>query len=614
LRIEDESKKDETGTMDQKNVILFTVLSALILGVFWYVLPHYFPNYFPGPNSVVTQTNTGPSTPGATGTATSTGTTGQTTVAQPVVPAAPAVPEFKPRAAALADSPRIEIHSDRLLGTIALVGGRLDDLTLANYRETVDPTSPQIVLLNPPGTDDAYYADFGWIADAGTTLKLPDRDTRWTADGAALTPDHPVTLSWDNGQGLTFTRTFSLDKNFMFTVTDAVKNGGTAALKLYPYGRIRRVGTPPLAGYAILHEGLLGVLGGSLKETKYSAIAKAGSEPIDSTGGWLGITDKYWLVALAPDQTTPIHANFLHETEANKDAYLTVYNAANALDVAPGASASASTRLFAGAKEVHLLADYRDQLGIPLFERAVDFGYLYFLTKPIFYLLDFLYHAIGNFGLAILALTVCVRILMFPLANKSFRAMNKMKKLTPLMTELRERHKDDKQRLNQEMMELYKREKVNPAAGCLPVLVQIPIFFCLYKVLFVTIEMRHAPFFGWIKDLSAPDPTTWINLFGLLPWHVPHELSYLGPVAGIVSAVVSLGVWPILMGVTMFLQQKLNPPPPDPVQARIFMFLPIVFTFTLARFPAGLVIYWAWNNLLSISQQKFLMWRMSRKP
>jgi YidC/Oxa1 family membrane protein insertase len=596
--------------MDQKNLILAMVLSGLILVLFWFVLPQFFPRYFPGMGGVVTQTNTA-----TTGTTTTNQTaTGQNPVGQPGVPAAPPADAFKPRAVALADSPRVEIHSDRLLGTISLIGGRLDDLTLANYRETVDPTSPQIVLLNPPGTDDAYYADFGWIADAGTKLNLPNSSTRWTADGAPLTSDHPVILSWNNGEGLTFTRTFALDKNFMFTVTDAVKNGGSAALKLYPYGRIRRVGTPPLAGYAILHEGLLGVLGGSLKETKYSAIAKAGSEPYDSTGGWLGITDKYWLVALAPDQATPIHVNFLHEIEANKDVYLTNYNGANALDLAPAGSASATTRLFAGAKEVHLLADYRDQLGIPLFERAVDFGYLYFLTKPIFYLLDIIYRAIGNFGLSILALTICVRILMFPLANKSFRAMNKMKKLTPLMTELRERHKDDKQRLNQEMMELYKREKVNPAAGCLPVLVQIPVFFCLYKVLFVTIEMRHAPFFGWIKDLSAPDPTSWVNLFGLLPWHVPHDFSSLSVVGGIVAAVASLGVWPILMGITMFLQQKLNPPPPDPVQARIFMFLPIVFTFTLSRFPAGLVIYWAWNNLLSISQQKFLMWRMNRKP
>jgi YidC/Oxa1 family membrane protein insertase len=600
--------------MDNKNLILAIVLSVVIFILFEYVLPTAFPHYFGWLGGGVTQTNPPAANSGGTTTTAGQTTSGQTTAGQPAVPPAPAASAFKPRAAALAESPRLEVRSDRLLGTISLIGGRLDDLTLANYRETVDPASPQIVLLNPPGTDDAYYADFGWVTDSGSTLNLPNSATHWTASEGPLTPDHPVTLSWDNGQGLTFTRAFALDKNFMFTVTDGVKNAGAAAVKLYPYGRIRRVGTPLLAGYAILHEGLLGVLDGSLKEVKYAAIAKAGTEPYDSTGGWLGITDKYWLVALAPDQATPIHANFLHETEGGKDVYLTNFNAANALTVGPGASASATTRLFAGAKEVHLLADYRDQLGIPLFERAVDFGYLFFLTKPIFYLLDLIYRAIGNFGLSILALTVCVRIVLFPLANKSFRAMNKMKKLTPLMTELRERHKDDKQKLNQEMMELYKREKVNPAAGCLPVLVQIPIFFCLYKVLFVTIEMRHAPFFGWIKDLSAPDPTSWVNLFGILPWHVPHDFSSLPYVGGIVAAVASLGVWPILMGVTMFLQQKLNPPPPDPVQAKLFMFLPIVFTFTLSRFPAGLVIYWAWNNLLSISQQRFLMWRMSRKP
>ncbi len=575
------------GLMDQKNFIVFAVIAFAILIGSQYIMNRFYP----APHPVAT---TSPTT-----------TTTTTTATQPVAPAAPAVSEFKARAAAMAENPRVEIHSDRLLGSISLVGGRIDDLTLANYRETVDKDSPQIVLLNPPGTADAYYADFGWLTDSAAAVKLPDLDTRWTADGGNLTPDHPVTLNWDNGAGLTFTRTIALDKNFMFTVSDAVKNSGGTALKLYPYGRVRRIGTPLLAGYAILHEGLLGVLGGSLKETKYSAIVKDKEQSFESTGGWLGITDKYWLVALSPDQAAPIHANFVHEMEGAKDAYLTVYSTANALDLAAGGTVSYTSRLFAGAKEVHLLAQYRDELGIPDFQRAVDFGYLWFLTQPIFYLLDFLNHAIGNFGLAILALTIIVRLLMFPLANKSFRAMNKMKKLTPLMTELRERYKDDKARLNQEMMELYKREKVNPAAGCLPVLVQIPVFFCLYKTLFVTIEMRHAPFFGWIRDLSAPDPTSILNLFGLAPWPTPH-FALLGA--------ISLGVWPILMGLTMWLQQKMNPAPPDPIQAKIFMILPVVFTFTLARFPAGLVIYWAWNNLLSISQQRFLMWQMNRKP
>jgi YidC/Oxa1 family membrane protein insertase len=587
---------------NQKNLWLFVGISVLILALFWWVLPHFFPAYFTSPELTA---------PPSTSTSSSNGTM---TTGQPSAPAVPAAATFKPRATAIADSTRIAIKSERLSGSIALNGGRVDDLTLANYRETVDPDSPQIVLLNPPGTNDAYYADFGWLADDGSKLKLPGPNTVWSAANDALTPDHPVTLSWDNGEGLTFTRQFELDKNYMFTVTDSVKNAGSTAAQLYPYGRIRRVGIPVIVGGLYLHEGPLGVFDGSLHDgDTYSSIKKA---PVnyESTGGWLGITDKYWLVALAPDQATAINANFQHDMENDKDVYLAVYRATQAVKLAAGANASVTTHLFAGAKEVHLLADYRDRLGLPLFDRAVDFGtYFYLLTKPMFYVLDFLYRMIGNFGLAILGLTICVRLLLFPLANKSFRAMNKMKKLTPLMTELRERNKDDKQKLNQDMMELYKREKVNPAAGCLPIFVQIPVFICLYKTLYVTIEMRHAPFFGWIKDLSAPDPTTWINGFGLFPWHLP-DLSHVPVVGGIVMAIAGLGVWPIIMGVTMFLQQKMNPPPPDPVQAKLFMLLPIVFTFTLSRFPAGLVIYWSWNNLLSITQQRLLMWRMNRKP
>jgi YidC/Oxa1 family membrane protein insertase len=582
--------------MDQKNFVLALVISAVILLGSQFVIQRYFPT----PHRAPTQTS-----------ATDSPTTTGGTTAQPI---APAVAAEKPRADVIGGSPRVAIRTNQLIGTISLVGGRLDDLTLANYRETVDPNSPQIVLLSPPGAKDAYYADFGWLADSAADVKLPGKDTNWTADAKELGTDRPVTLSWDNGQGLTFTRTFAVDQNYMFTVTDAVKNSGAAAVKLHPYGRIVRVGTPKTVGYYILHEGLLGVLGGSLQETKYSSLKPDQPELFNSTGGWLGITDKYWLVALVPNQADTLTARFVHTVNSGVNVYQTDFQNANALTLAPGGNVSTTSRLFAGAKVVRILSQYRDQLGVPKFELAVDFGWFWFLTEPIFWVLDHLNNLIGNFGLAILALTIMVRLLMFPLANKSFRAMNKMKKLTPLMTELRERHKDDKQRLNQEMMELYKREKVNPAAGCLPVLVQIPVFFCLYKTLFVTIEMRHAPFFGWIKDLSAPDPTTWVNLFGLLPWGVPHDLSFLGPVAGIAAAVVSLGVWPIIMGVTMWLQQKLNPAPPDPVQARIFMFLPIVFTFTLARFPAGLVIYWAWNNLLSISQQKFLMWKMGQKP
>jgi len=586
--------------MEQKNFILFVVLSFIILIGSQYLIGHFFPQ----PRQVTTTT-------AATTTSTST-TASSSSSSTAAAPATPAASVFKPRGEALGESPRVEIRSDSLIGSISLVGGRLDDLTLAKYRETVASDSPLVTLLNPPGSENAYYADFGWLADSGSDLKLPGADTRWTADGATLSPDHPVTLSWDNGGGLVFTRKFEVDQNYMFTVTDSVRNGGAAAAKLYPYARILRFGTPNTLGYYILHEGLLGVFGGSLKETKYSSIAKAGEETFDSTGGWLGFTDKYWLAALIPTQTQTLKARFAHEKVSGTDLYQTDFHDADAQTLAPGASVSTTIHVFAGAKVVHLLDQYRSDLHIPLFERAVDFGWFWFLTEPLFFVLDFLYRLIGNFGLAILALTILVRLLMFPLANKSFRAMNKMKALTPKMTELRERLGDDKAKLNQEMMELYKREKVNPAAGCLPVIVQIPVFFCLYKTLFVTIEMRHAPFFGWIKDLSAPDPTSWINGFGLFPWHLP-DLSHVPGVGGLVMAVAGLGVWPILMGVTMWLQQKLNPAPPDPVQAKIFMLLPVVFTFTLARFPAGLVIYWAWNNLLSITQQRFLMWKMSKK-
>ncbi|HEY7689382.1 MAG TPA: membrane protein insertase YidC, partial [Dongiaceae bacterium] len=525
-------------------------------------------------------------------------------------------PALVDRDAALKQSPRVVIDSPRLKGSIALKGGRLDDVVLADYRETVDPNSPNIVLLSPAAAANAYFAEFGWVGQ-GTTL--PHDTTVWQADGDKLTPDKPLTLSWDNGAGVRFLRVFALDRNFMLTVTQRVENGTAAPLTLYPYGRIRRVGTPALGISQILHEGPIGAFGNlvgdgkySLKERQYHDLREDG--PCDaqnavnrheSVGGWLGITDKYWLVALVPDAGQRLTACYRWELADGKDTYQVDYLGAE-LGVTPAGTAEVPARLFAGAKEVRLLDDYRDgrfgDAPIPLFDRAVDFaGYLgYFLTliaKPLFYLLDTIYSAVGNFGIAIMLLTVLVKIAFFWLANKSYRAMNKMKKLAPLMQELRQRFGEDKARLNQEMMALYKREKVNPAAGCLPIVVQIPVFIALYQVLYVTIEMRHAPFFGWIRDLSAPDPTSVLNLFGLLPYSVPD----LGPLH-----LLSIGVWPLVMGVTMFLQQKMNPPPPDPVQAKIFMLLPIVFTFMLAPFAAGLVIYWAWNNLLSIAQQWLL--------
>jgi YidC/Oxa1 family membrane protein insertase len=591
--------------MEQRNIIIAAVISiAIIFGFqFLYEMPRQQRQQELAQQQAAQQPLQPPA--GETGPGSTPGSTAGSTATAPALPEA--APSFADRATALAQSARVKIDTPRLSGSISLKGARIDDLVLKNYRLTIDDVSPNIILLSPQGTQDAYYADFGWLAGPG--VAVPGPDTVWQADGDTLTPARPVTLSWSNGQGLTFRLALAVDQNYMFTATQKVENGGAATAELFPFGVIRRSGTPPTQGLFILHEGMIGVLEGTLKETNYDDIREAGTETYDGTGGWLGITDKYWEVALVPDQAMQITGRFAHTLSGQTDIYQADYRGA-ALSVAPGGSAEAAGRLFAGAKEVRLIDSYRDALGIPLFDRSVDFaGYLgLFLTliaKPLFYLLDYIFQVVGNFGVAILLLTVLVKLAFFPLANKSYRAMSRMKLLTPEMTKLRERFKDDKARLNQEMMALYKREKVNPAAGCLPILVQIPVFIALYQVLFVTIEMRHAPFFGWIQDLSARDPTSIINLFGLLPFAVPD----LGPLS-----IISIGVWPIVMGITMFVQQKLNPAPPDPVQARIFMMLPIVFTFMLGQFAAGLVIYWAWNNTLSIAQQRLIMWRMGVKP
>ncbi len=504
------------------------------------------------------------------------------------------------RGEVLKESPRLAISSPRLQGSIALKGGQVDDLTLITYREDLDPSSPNIVLLSPAMTTKPYFANFGWSSgDSG--IKVPNAESLWQADRSELTPGGPVTLTWDNGEGLTFERVFDLDEHYMLTVTQSVANSGNAAVTLSPYGLISRTGTPQVLGFYILHEGLLGVFDGTLREIDYDELQEQDRGLIteSSTGGWLGITDKYWLVALVPDQERTINGRFLHSLSQGTDKYQVDY-LYEAATINPGASVAVTSRLFAGAKEVLRLDDYRDRLGIVNFDLAVDFGWFYFLTKPGFYLLHYIAGVVGNFGVAILILTVLIKLAFFPLANKSYVSMAKMRKLQPKMLELRERYGDDKQRLNQEMMGLYKKEGANPMSGCLPILVQIPVFFALYKVLFVTIEMRHAPFFGWIQDLSARDPTSILNGFGLLPWEVP-DLGVLN--------IISLGVWPIVMGVTMYLQQLLNPQPTDPVQAKIFLFMPIVFTFLLATFPAGLVIYWTWNNILSIIQQAVIMKR-----
>ncbi len=511
------------------------------------------------------------------------------------VPGAAAPETVKDRAALLAEQTaagtRVKIDSPALHGSINLVGARIDDLTLADYRTTPDPNSPEIALLAPAGTLSAYYAEFGWVPE-DKSQPVPGNDTKWTASEQVLTPEKPLTLTWDNGKGLVFERTIAVDKNYMFTVTQKVRNNGSTPVRLLPYSLVRRAGTPYTEGFYILHEGPLGVFNGKLNEHKYDDLKKAGTISVPTTGGWIGITDKYWLVSLVPEQKEEVTARFVYSAPGNADRYQ-VDMLGKAVEVAPGATVEQTTRLFAGAKQVRLLDEYSDNLGISNFDLAIDFGWFYFLTKPFFYALDMLGRLFGNFGVAILVFTVIVKAAFFPLANKSYHAMAKMKKLQPKMQEMRERFGDDKVRMNQELMALYKREKVSPVSGCLPILIQIPVFFALYKVLFVTIEMRHAPFFGWIHDLSAPDPTTIFNLFGLIPWQPPHLLM--------------LGLWPIIMGITMYLQQKLNPAPPDPVQQKVFQFLPVVFTFMLASFPAGLVIYWAWNNTLSILQQWLIM-------
>ncbi len=513
--------------------------------------------------------------------------------AVPTIPGLPTIVQATPRLKILKQTPRVKINTPRLHGSISLIGGRIDDLTLAEYRESLDPDSDEIVLLVPKGDKQAYYAEFGWVSGDGQAM--PGPDTLWRAEGKMLSSDTPVTLTWDNGQGLKFNRTFSIDDKYMFTVTQTVANSGSKSATLYPYGLISRRTTPEVSGFYIIHEGLMGVGNSTLKEIDYDEMQEQGQVKDTTTGGWLGITDKYWMSALVPDQKTEVKIRFYHRKESGNDVYQVDY-LSNAVSVAPGTSTVAENRLFAGAKQVSIMDGYNEALKIDRFDLTIDFGWFYFLTKPIFYALLYINNVVQNFGVSIILLTIFIKLAFFPLANKSYTSMSRMKKLAPQMTALRERFGDDKTRLNQEMMELYKREKVNPASGCLPILIQIPVFFALYKVLFVNIEMRQAPFFGWIKDLSVADPTSMFNLFGLIPWTPPEFLM--------------IGVWPLIMGVSMYLQQKLNPQPADPMQAKIFQFLPIIFTFLLARFPAGLVIYWAVNNVLSMGQQWVIMKRM----
>ncbi len=589
---------------EHKNTILAIVLSLIVV-VGW----EYFfakPELQQQQAQQQTQTKPGagpsespPATPGA----------------GPATPVAPsAQPPTKTREAVIAASPHIDIDTPRLHGSVDLKGARIDNLALEQYRETINPKSPPIVLLSPSGAPQAFYAEFGWVAASGTSEPMPGPDTEWKQDGSgSLGIDHPVTLSYDNGKGLLFTRTISVDDHYLFSIKDQVQNKSAAAVTLYPYGLISRHGTPEVLGYYILHEGLIGVMGDQgLQEETYKKITDKKDESWSVTNAWLGFTDKYWATVLLPDTDAKVKARFSAAEVGGEQTYQTDY-LAGAQTIAPGNSGSANARLFAGAKEISVVGidfpfgpgGYNQALHLNHFDLLIDWGWFYFITKPMFLAIDFFFHLVGNFGIAILIVTVLVKALFFPLANKSYASMAKMKAVQPEVAMIKQRYADDKMKQQQAMMELYKKEQINPVAGCLPIAIQVPVFFSLYKVLFITIEMRHAPFYGWIHDLSAADPTNIFNLGGLIPFD-----PMLLPVVG---SFLHLGFWPAIMGVTMWVQMRLNPASPDPTQQMVMKWMPVIFTFMLAHFPAGLVIYWSWNNTLSVIQQSVIMHRNGAK-
>jgi YidC/Oxa1 family membrane protein insertase len=511
------------------------------------------------------------------------------------------------RAQALAASPRVPIATPALKGSIALKGARIDDLYLTQFRQTVDRNSPPVELLRPEGAQHAWFAEFGWTGQ--NVPGLPNPDTVWTVvQGSTLAPGQPLVISSSNGSGLVFTRKIEVDDRFMFTVTDTVANNGPQPVTLAPYGSVQRQGLPPVnaASSQIVHEGAVGALGEgnpTLRLIKYKKWAKeGGGGPIASRGGWIGITDKYWLAALIPNQSESIEGQFRDVKAGGLDIFDANF-VGQPRTVAPGRQSTAVTRFFGGAKVVPVLRAYQKSLGIPRFDGAVDWGHLWFLTQPIFAFLEFINKHVASFGVAILLLTLTVRGIFFPIAHKQYESMAKMRRVQPMIEELRKKYKDDAAKQQQEMMALYQREKVNPLAGCLPILLQIPVFFALYKVLTVTIEMRHAPFMGWIKDLSARDPTTIWNLFGLIPWNPAHAPL----VGGILDTTLHIGVLPLAYGLTQWLSMAMSPPAPDPTQQRVMQMMPIIFTFIMAPFAVGLLIYWTWSNVFTVVQQYILM-------
>ncbi|WP_332065950.1 membrane protein insertase YidC [Bartonella sp. CB189] len=532
-----------------------------------------------------------------------------------IAPTHGSVPKIDPsmtpeaRNIALAKTNRIAIRTSELEGSINLVGAQFDDLSLKKYRLTVDKQSPEIALLNPKGFITTYLAEFGFTSSSLPAEALPQSDTQWEIEGdnTALTPSTPITLIYNNGQGQIFRRTISVDNHYMFTIQDSIHNESSKPIYLSSYARVARAAPPEDTNATyLLHEGMIGIAGDSLKTEKYTDLEKLNPNPNNGqksvvfskvTGGWIGITDKYWAVAVIPLQDKEYTSRFIYFDHLNTHYQSDLLG--GPLTVSPHETKTITNRLFAGAKQVEIINHYQNELNIKKFALLIDWGWFDFITKPMFSLIDFLYKQTGNFGVAILLVTVFLKVLLFPLANKSYKSMARMKLLQPMLLEIKEKYPDDKTKQQQEIVELYKTKNINPLAGCWPMLVQFPIFFALYKVLYITIEMRHAPFFGWIKDLAAPDPTSFFNLFGLLPYTTP--------------AFLSIGAWPLIMGITMFLQMRMNPAPQDQTQAALFTWMPVVFTFMLSSFPVGLVIYWAWNNILSMIQQSVMMKRQGVK-
>lgn len=556
--------------MENKNVLLAVILSTAIL-IGWSF-------YFENPEEAQRKRA---EIQGKTET--------QTSIQKPEAPQPSKVNPAKSisRNEALKESDRVLIENKNLSGSISLRGALIDDIILKNYRETLDPNSKPIVLLSPKKYEQGYFIESGW-ATTKSDIKVPDNNSLWQIkEGKKLTPNSPITLEWNSREGLIFSKKIEIDDKYLFKITETVRNDKNRAIDLFHYGQITKNTKPTTENFYILHEGLIGVVDKNLKEETYSAVEKE-KKTYNGKSGWFGITDKYWMSAIIPESGKSFKGEYSYTNNYKANFIISEPNTIN-----PQKSTTGNIKIFIGAKEVYPIDNYAEKEKIDRFDLAIDWGWFYFITKPLFFVIDYIFKIIGNFGVAIIILTALVRIVFFPLSNYSFKSMAKMKVLQPEMLRLKELYKDDARRTQQEMMALYKREKVNPLSGCLPILVQIPIFFAVYKMLFVTLEMRHAPFFGWIKDLSAADPTTIFNLFGLIPWEPPTFLM--------------IGIWPILMGITMYLQQKLNPAPPDPIQAKIFAWFPFIITIMLASFPSGLVIYWTASNILTMAQQYYIM-------